>query len=31
MNALKSEVDVLQKNVLLLLNDKNTAANPKEK
>jgi hypothetical protein len=31
MNALKSEVDVLQKNVLLLLNDKNTAASPKEK
>ena len=28
MNALKSEVDVLQKNVLLLLNDKNTAASP---
>ena len=30
MNALKSEVDVLQKNILLLLNDKNTAANPKK-
>ena len=31
MNALKAEVDVLKKNVLLLLNEKNTASKPKEK
>ena len=31
MNALKAEVDVLKKNVLLLLNEKNTASKPNEK
>jgi hypothetical protein len=31
MNTLKAELDVLQKNVLLLMNEKNTASNPKEK
>jgi hypothetical protein len=31
MNTLKAELDVLQKNVLLLMNEKNTVSNPKEK
>ena len=31
MNALKAEVDLLKKNVLLLINEKNTASNTKEK
>ena len=31
MNTLKAELDELQKNVLLLMNEKNTASYPKEK